>query len=90
MKQELIDILCRKSFKYSQEPSFKLVSGRLSRFYVNCKPTTLSARGMYLAGQLIFDEIKGSEVSAVGGLTFGTDPLGSSSGVCIRDKRTAD
>jgi len=75
MKKELIDILCRKSFKYSQEPSFKLVSGRLSRFYVNCKPTTLSARGMYLAGQLIFDEIKGSEVSAVGGLTFGADPL---------------
>jgi orotate phosphoribosyltransferase len=75
MKEELIDILCRKSFKYSQEPSFKLVSGRVSRFYVNCKPTTLSARGMYLAGHLIFDAIKGSDVSAVGGLTFGADPL---------------
>ena len=75
MKQELTDILCRKSFKCSQEPSFKLVSGKLSRFYVNCKPTILSARGMYLAGHLIFDEIKDSEVSAVGGLTFGADPL---------------
>jgi orotate phosphoribosyltransferase len=75
MKQELIDILCRKSFKYSKEPSFKLVSGRLSRFYVNCKPTTLSARGMYLAGHLLFNEIKDSKVSGVGGLTFGADPL---------------
>ncbi len=75
MKKELIDILCHKSFKFSKEPSFKLVSGRLSQFYVNCKPTTLSARGMYLAGHLIFDEIKVSEVSAVGGLTFGADPL---------------
>ena len=75
MKQELIDILCRKSFKFSKEPRFKLVSGRSSRFYVNCKPTSLSARGMYLAGHLIFDEIKVSEVSAVGGLTFGADPL---------------
>jgi orotate phosphoribosyltransferase len=75
MKQELIDILCRKSFKYSREPSFKLVSGTLSRFYVNCKPTTLSARGMYLAGHLIFDEIKDSKISGVGGLTFGADPL---------------
>ena len=75
MKQELIDILCRKSFKYSKEPSFKLVSGRLSRFYVNCKPTTLSARGMYLAGHLIFNEIKDSKVSGIGGLTFGADPL---------------
>ncbi|MEJ2165774.1 MAG: orotate phosphoribosyltransferase [Desulfobacterales bacterium] len=75
MKAELIDILCRKSFKYSQEPSFRLVSGRLSRFYVNCKPTSLSARGMYLAGHLIFDALKGCDVSAVGGLTFGADPL---------------
>ncbi|MGD1972701.1 MAG: orotate phosphoribosyltransferase [Desulfobacterales bacterium] len=75
MKEELIDILCRKSFKFSNEPSFKLVSGRSSRFYVNCKPTSLSARGMYLAGHLIFNEIKDSRVSAVGGLTFGADPL---------------
>ena len=75
MKQELIDILCHKSFKYSNEPTFKLVSGKLSSFYVNCKPTTLSARGMYLAGHLIFNKIKDSDVSGVGGLTFGADPL---------------
>jgi len=75
MKQELIDILCRQSFKYTEEPSFKLVSGRMSRFYVNCKPTTLSARGMYLVGHLMFDQIKDSPVSAVGGLTFGADPI---------------
>ena len=75
MKQELIEILCRKSFQYSQEPIFKLVSGRMSQFYVNCKPTTLSARGMFLVGHLIFDEIKNSHVSGVGGLTFGADPL---------------
>jgi orotate phosphoribosyltransferase len=75
MKQELIDILCRQSFKYTEEPSFKLVSGRMSRFYVNCKPTTLSARGMYLVGHLMFNEIKDSSVSAVGGLTFGADPI---------------
>lgn len=75
MKQELIDILCLKSFKYSKEPIFKLVSGKLSRFYVNCKPTSLSARGMYLVGHLIFDEIRDNDVSGVGGLTFGADPL---------------
>jgi orotate phosphoribosyltransferase len=75
MKQELIDILCRQSFKYTEEPSFKLVSGRMSRFYVNCKPTTLSARGMYLVGHLMFNEIKDSPASAVGGLTFGADPI---------------
>ena len=64
MKQELIDILCRKSFRFSKEPSFKLVSGRSSRFYVNCKPTTLSPRGMYLVGNLVFEAVKGRLAAA--------------------------
>jgi len=75
MKAELIDMLCRKSFKFSEEPIFKLVSGRMSQFYVNCKPVTLSARGMFLAGHLLFEEIKDDDVAGVGGLTFGADPL---------------
>ncbi|PIE67960.1 MAG: orotate phosphoribosyltransferase [Deltaproteobacteria bacterium] len=75
MKNELIDLLCRKSFKYSQTPAFKLVSGRMSRFYVNCKPTTLSPRGMFLAGHLMLDAMDGCGAAAVGGLTFGADPI---------------
>ncbi|MGW8302454.1 MAG: orotate phosphoribosyltransferase [Desulfobacterales bacterium] len=75
MKAELIDMLCRKSFKYSKEPIYKLVSGRLSQFYVNCKPVTLCARGMFLAGHLLFEDIKDDDVTGVGGLTFGADPL---------------
>jgi orotate phosphoribosyltransferase len=75
MKKELIELLCRKSFKYTETPSFKLVSGRMSRFYVNCKPTTLSPRGMYLTGHLMFEAMQGSNAVAVGGLTFGADPI---------------
>jgi orotate phosphoribosyltransferase len=75
MKAELIDMLCRKSFKFSKEPIYKLVSGRMSQFYVNCKPVTLCARGMFLAGHLLFEEIKSDDVTGVGGLTFGADPL---------------
>ena len=75
MKTELIDMLCRKSFKYSKEPIYKLVSGRMSQFYVNCKPVTLCARGMFLAGHLLFEDIKDDDVTGVGGLTFGADPL---------------
>ncbi|MBW2434260.1 MAG: orotate phosphoribosyltransferase [Deltaproteobacteria bacterium] len=75
MKTELIDLLCQKSFKYSQEPIYKLVSGRMSQFYVNCKPVTLCARGMFLAGHLLFEAIKDDDVTAIGGLTFGADPL---------------
>ncbi|GBC63194.1 orotate phosphoribosyltransferase [Desulfonema ishimotonii] len=75
MKQELTELLCRKSFKYSEEPAFKLVSGRMSKFYVNCKPTTLDPRGMFLAGHLVFDAIRTANVTGVGGLTFGADPI---------------
>ena len=75
MKQELIEIICKKSFKYTKEPSFKLVSGRMSQFYVNCKPTTLSARGMFLVGHLVFEYIKDLKPDGIGGLTFGADPM---------------
>ena len=75
MKNELIRILCKKSFKYSEAPIFKLVSGEMSHFYVNCKPTTLNPRGMFLVGHLMFDEIKNLDLAGVGGLTFGADPI---------------
>lgn len=75
MKQELLAMLCAKSFKYTDEPTFKLVSGRLSRFYVNCKPTVLNPRGMYLVGHLMFDAICDLKPDGVGGLTFGADPI---------------
>jgi orotate phosphoribosyltransferase len=75
VKQELIEILCRKSFKYSNEPIYKLVSGKTSCFYINCKPTTLSPRGMYLTGHLIFEAIKNCQADGIGGLTFGADPM---------------
>ncbi|MGA6924843.1 MAG: orotate phosphoribosyltransferase [Desulfosarcina sp.] len=75
MKNELIALLCQKSFKHSDTPTFKLVSGGLSRFYVNCKPTTLSPRGMFLTGHLMLEAIQTGGVCAVGGLTFGADPI---------------
>lgn len=75
MKTELIEMLCEKSFKYTEEPTFKLVSGRMSHFYVNCKPTTLHPRGMYLVGHLVFAAICEAGVTGVGGLTFGADPI---------------
>lgn len=75
MKSELIEILCRKSVQYSPTPKFKLVSGRMSRFYVNCKPTTLDPRGMFLAGHLVLEAIQNTDIDCLGGLSFGADPI---------------
>ena len=75
MKRKLVEMLCRISFQCSDSPVFKLASGGTSRFYINCRPTILSPEGMFLAGRLVFDRIKGLNLSGVGGLTFGADPL---------------
>jgi orotate phosphoribosyltransferase len=75
MKQELIEMLCEKSFMYSEEPIYRLVSGRRSNFYVNCKPTTLHPKGMFLVGHMVFDCVKEVDAQGVGGLTFGADPV---------------
>ena len=75
MKKELIDLLCHKAFKFSDEPIFKLVSGRMSQFYVNCKPVTLDPRGLFLVGHLVFETVRGTDVDGIGGLTFGADPI---------------
>jgi orotate phosphoribosyltransferase len=75
MKTELVEMLYEKSFMYSKKPIYKLVSGRQSHFYVNCKPTTLHPKGMFLIGHLVFDRVKDLGVQGVGGLTFGADPV---------------
>lgn len=75
LKQELIQQLCQKSFQFSHKPIFKLVSGSVSQFYINCKPTVLHPRGMFLVGHLVFEALRNANISGVGGLTFGADPV---------------
>ena len=78
VKEQLIKQLYNESFKYSKEPIFKLVSGELSNFYINCKPVTMSSNGLYLIGNLIYNNIHStntSHITAVGGLTMGADPI---------------
>jgi orotate phosphoribosyltransferase len=71
----LLNLLRKKSFRYSPESLFKLTSGRESPYYVDCRPVTHSAEGLVLIGEVIFESIKDLEVQAVGGLTMGADPL---------------
>ena len=67
-------MLAHKSFRLGE---FKLSSGGTSDYYIDCRTTTLDARGAQLTGQVFFDEIReqGWEANAVGGLTMGADPI---------------
>jgi orotate phosphoribosyltransferase len=73
-RQELLRLLATKSFRLGE---FKLASGRTSDYYIDCRTTTLDARGAKLTGEVLLEEIRtrGWNVQAIGGLTMGADPL---------------
>lgn len=73
-RQELLRLLATKSFRLGE---FKLASGRTSDYYIDCRTTTLDARGAQLTGQVFLEEIRaqGWNAQAIGGLTMGADPI---------------
>src|SRR5271155_2724259 len=73
-RQELLRLLATKSFRLGE---FKLSSGGTSDYYIDCRTTTLDARGSQLTGQVFLEEIRqrGWRPQAIGGLTMGADPL---------------
>ncbi len=73
-KQKLLELLAEKSFRLGE---FKLSSGGTSDYYIDCRTTTLDARGAQLTGQVFLEEIRsqGWKPEAIGGLTMGADPI---------------
>jgi orotate phosphoribosyltransferase len=73
-RQELLRLLAANSFRLGE---FKLSSGGTSDYYVDCRTTTLHARGSQLTGQVFLEEIRahGWKPHAIGGLTMGADPI---------------
>ena len=74
-RRRLLNLLREKSYRYSPDQPFKLASGRESPYYVDCRPTTFSAEGLALIGEIVFEMLKNLGVDAVGGLTLGADPM---------------
>ena len=85
-RERLGEIILERSFKYSDNPPFTLASGRQSNYYFNCKPTTLDPEGMNLIGEVIFDMIQDTPVTAAGGLTLGADPIANALAVISYQK----
>jgi len=71
LRQELLGLL--KSYAY-KKGDYTLSSGRKSEHYVNCKPVTLSSRGLTLSSVMLLEAVEKESV-AVAGLTLGADPL---------------
>ena len=73
-RQQLLGLLANKSFRLGQ---FKLSSGATSDYYVDCRTTTLDAKGSRLTGEVFVEEIRKRKwkPEAIGGLTMGADPI---------------
>ncbi len=73
-RQDLLCLLASKSFRLGK---FKLSSGGTSDYYIDCRITTLDAKGARLTGDVFTDEIRqrGWKPQAIGGLTMGADPI---------------
>jgi len=67
-------MLALKSFRLGE---FQLSSGGTSDYYIDCRATTLDARGAQLVGRVFLDEMRGQgwHADAIGGLTLGADPI---------------
>jgi orotate phosphoribosyltransferase len=73
-RQELLELLASKSFRLGD---FKLSSGATSDYYIDCRTTTLDAKGSRLTGHVFLEEMRaqGWHANAIGGLTMGADPI---------------
>ncbi|MFC1671103.1 orotate phosphoribosyltransferase [Spirochaetota bacterium] len=87
---ELFELLYNKSFIYREDPPFTLASGKESFYYFDCKATTLNPKGVALVGEVMFDKIEGlvkdKNITAIGGLTLGADPISISIAICAQKR----
>jgi orotate phosphoribosyltransferase len=74
-RERLLQLLVdTKSFKYSDTPVFPLVSGAMSRFYVDCRLGLSYPEMRQVVGELMLDLVQ-PPVDAVGGLLVGAFPI---------------
>src|SRR2546423_14229367 len=73
-RDELKKLLREKSLVIGE---IVLSSGQKSKYYLDCKLTTLDPRGAYLTGEVFLETLKhnGIQADAIGGLSMGADPI---------------
>lgn len=77
-RHELLELVREKSFSTGD---FTLASGKKSSYYIDCRLTTLDARGACLIGKVLLAQINAEAaerrvpIDAIGGMTMGADPI---------------
>lgn len=75
-RRRLLQLIRERAFRDGLD--ITLASGKKSTFYINGKKVTLHPEGLWLIARLLLETLRRyPEVSAVGGLTLGADPIAS-------------
>jgi orotate phosphoribosyltransferase len=75
-KTRLLELVRERAYKDGID--ILLASGKRSDFYINGKKVSLHPEGLWLIAKLLLEKLKAyPEITAIGGLTLGADPLAS-------------
>lgn len=72
IRDALRQMLLSRSMRFGE---FVLSSGATSNYYIDVRKTSLHPEGLKVISELFYDVLAADDVTAVGGLTLGADPL---------------
>ena len=93
VKSKLLALLKKNSVSYGD---FTLSSGAKSKFYIDCRLTTLNPEGAALVGEAVWaaaaDEAARQKIhiDGIGGLTMGADPVALAAGLAAYRRSPSD
>ena len=71
-RDRLRQMLLDRSMRFGE---FVLSSGATSNYYIDVRKTSLHPEGLKLIARLFWEQLQQDQVTAIGGLTLGADPL---------------
>src|SRR5436190_5794952 len=71
-RDRLRQMLLERSMRFGE---FTLSSGVTSNYYIDVRKTSLHPAGLRAISRMFFELLQADDVTAVGGLTLGADPL---------------
>ena len=71
-KQDLLCLIKDNALTFGETI---LSSGAKSKYYIDTKMVTLSPNGAFLTAKILFDMLKDEDITAIGGMTIGADPI---------------
>jgi orotate phosphoribosyltransferase len=72
LRDQLRQMLLDRSMRFGE---FVLSSGATSNYYIDVRKTSLHPAGLKMIARLFWEQLEQDDITAVGGLTLGADPL---------------